>query len=34
MMEKMPVPGFGWMSVCVDHEGNPFGGWVDDKDAK
>jgi len=34
MMEKMPVPGFGWMSVCVDPEGNPFGGWVDDTEAK
>jgi predicted enzyme related to lactoylglutathione lyase len=34
MMEKMPVPGFGWMSVCIDPEGNAFGGWVDDKDAK
>jgi uncharacterized protein len=34
MMEKMPVPGWGWFSVCIDPEGNPFGGWVDDKDAK
>jgi len=34
MMEKMAVPGWGWMSVCMDPEGNPFGGWVDDKDAK
>ena len=33
-MEKMPVPGMGYFSVCVDPEGNAFGGWVDDKDAK
>jgi predicted enzyme related to lactoylglutathione lyase len=34
MMEKMPVPGWGWFSVCTDPEGNPFAGWVDDKEAK
>lgn len=34
MMEKMPVAGWGWFSVCMDPEGNPFSGWVDDKDAK
>jgi len=34
MMEKLAVPGWGWMSVCMDPEGNPFGGWVDDNDAK
>jgi len=34
MMEKMPIPGMGWFSVCMDPEGNPFGGWVDDKNAK
>ncbi|MHB8894499.1 MAG: VOC family protein [Candidatus Geothermincolia bacterium] len=34
MMEKMPVPGWGWFSVCLDPEGNPFGGWQDDKEAK
>jgi uncharacterized protein len=34
MMEKMPVPGYGWFSVCTDPEGNPFGGWVDDEDAR
>lgn len=33
MMEKMPVKGFGWMSVCMDPEGNAFGGWVDDPNA-
>ena len=34
MMEKMAVHGYGWFSVGIDHEGNPFAGWVDDKDAK
>lgn len=34
VMEKMAVPGFGWMSVCIDPEGNAFGSWVEDKDAK
>ena len=34
MMEKLPVPGWGWFSVCMDPEGNPFSGWVDDKEAK
>jgi predicted enzyme related to lactoylglutathione lyase len=34
MMEKMPVPGMGYFSVCVDPEGNAFGGWVEDKEAK
>ncbi len=31
--EKMPIPGWGWLSVCQDPEGNLFGGWVDDKEA-
>ena len=34
MMEKMPVPDMGWFSACMDPEGNPFGGWVEDRDAK
>ncbi len=33
MMEKMPVPKFGWFSVCMDPEGNPFSGWVGDPNA-
>ena len=28
---KMPVPGWGYLSVCTDTEGNPFGLWQDDK---
>jgi uncharacterized protein len=34
IMEKMPVPGMGYFSVCVDPEGNAFGGWVTDENAK
>jgi predicted enzyme related to lactoylglutathione lyase len=34
MMEKMTVPGFGWFSVCLDSENNPFAGWQGDMDAK
>jgi len=33
VMEKMPVKGFGWMSVGLDPEGNPFGGLAEDKNA-
>lgn len=31
---KMPVPGWGWLAVCADSEGNPFGLWQDDPGAK
>ena len=31
---KMPVPGWGYMAVCMDTESNMFGLWQDDKDAK
>ena len=31
---KMPVPGWGWLAVCTDTEGNRFGLWEEDKDAK
>lgn len=34
MMEKMAVPGFGYFSMCMDPEGNPFAGWVGDMEAK
>ena len=33
LMEKMPVPGMGWFSVCADPEGNQFGGWMTDYNA-
>jgi predicted enzyme related to lactoylglutathione lyase len=28
---KMPVPGWGYLAVCMDTEGNTFGLWQDDK---
>lgn len=28
VMDEMPVPGFGYLAVCLDPEGNPFGLWV------
>jgi predicted enzyme related to lactoylglutathione lyase len=28
--DKMPVPGQGWFSACVDTEGNPFSLWQAD----
>ncbi len=30
---KMVVPGWGYLAVCVDTEGNTFGLWQDDKNA-
>jgi uncharacterized protein len=30
---KMTVPGWGYLAVCVDTEGNPFGLWQEDKKA-
>ena len=32
--EKMPVPGFGWFSVCLDPEGNAFAGWVNEEGSR
>lgn len=33
-MKKTAVPGFGWLAICLDTEGNPFGLWQEDKKAK
>lgn len=33
-MNKMAVPGWGYLAICVDTEGNVFGIWEDNKDAK
>jgi uncharacterized protein len=33
IMEKMPVPGMGYFSVCLDPEGNVFGNWISDEGA-
>lgn len=29
MQEKLPVPGWGYLAVCADTEGNLFGLWQD-----
>jgi predicted enzyme related to lactoylglutathione lyase len=31
---KMAVPGWGYLALCVDTEGNAFGLWQEDRDAK
>ena len=31
--DKMPVPGEGWFSACIDSEGNAFSLWKSDKTA-
>jgi predicted enzyme related to lactoylglutathione lyase len=30
---KWPVPGWGYLAVCLDTENNTFGLWQDDKNA-
>ena len=30
---KMTVPGWGYLAICIDTEGNTFGLWQDDKNA-
>lgn len=32
-VERMAVPKFGWLSECLDPEGNVFGGWEADPNA-
>ncbi len=34
LVPKMTVPGFGFMAVCTDTEGNRFGLWQEDRDAR
>jgi uncharacterized protein len=34
VMPKMPVPGWGYLTTCIDTEGNPFGIWQEDKNAR
>ncbi len=34
ILPKMPVVGVGYMAVVADTEGNIFGLWEDDKEAK
>jgi len=31
---KMPVPGIGYMATCIDTEGNSFGLFEENKEAK
>lgn len=33
-LPKMAVPGFGYLAVCLDTEGNAFGLWEEDPTAK
>jgi len=33
LQDKMPVPGWGYLALCQDTEGNNFGLWQDDKNA-
>jgi uncharacterized protein len=31
---RMPVPGMGWLVNCMDTEGNAFGLWEENRNAK
>lgn len=31
---RMPIPGIGWMATCMDTEGNTFGLFQEDREAK
>ena len=33
-LPKMPIPGLAWLAYCKDIEGNIFGIYEDDKNAK
>lgn len=34
IMAKTVIPGWGYLAVCVDTEGNTFGLWQEDRNAK
>ncbi|WP_440951716.1 VOC family protein [Methanococcoides sp. FTZ1] len=34
LQTKMPVPGWGYLAVCIDTEGNTFGLWEVNENAK
>jgi predicted enzyme related to lactoylglutathione lyase len=34
IMPKTPVPGFGYLAMCLDTEGNSFGLWETDEHAQ
>jgi len=33
ILPKTPIPGFGYLAVCLDTENNPFGLWETDENA-
>jgi hypothetical protein len=33
VLPRTPVPGWGYLSTCMDTEGNAFGLWQEDKKA-
>jgi len=33
VMPKTPIPGFGYLAVCIDSENNKFGLWETDEKA-
>ncbi|WP_094226979.1 VOC family protein [Methanolobus psychrotolerans] len=34
VLNQMPVPGWGYLAICPDTEGNLFGLWEENKNAK
>ena len=34
IMPKTPIPGFGYLAVCLDTENNKFGLWESDEKAQ
>ncbi len=33
-MPRTTVPGFGYLAICTDTEGNPFGLWEENEEAQ
>lgn len=34
VLNQMPVPGWGYLAICLDTEGNVFGIWEENENAK
>lgn len=34
VLNQMPVPGWGYLAICMDTEGNIFGIWEDNANAE
>ena len=34
VLNRMPVPGWGYLAICLDTENNIFGLWEENSDAK